>query len=121
MSVKFEKDLSKLYALKKSLPKDADRVVASAAEKIYEDIDQSYSAKSPSSPGQPPAIVTGRLKKSVKFARVKLATFEVTASAPYAKFLEFGTSRMAARPFFRPALRRASRWLGPWIKARLIR
>ena len=36
----------------------------------------------------------------------------------YARFLEFGTRRMAARPFLRPALERVRAWLRtgrPWL------
>ncbi len=58
-------------------------------------------------PGRPPAVDIGLLRASI--------THEVTREAgeiigrvgthvEYAPYLEFGTSRMAARPFLRPAL-----------------
>lgn len=58
-----------------------------------------------SAPGEPPASDTGRLVKSIRtefdFDRL---VGRVIASTKYAALLETGTSRMAARPFMRPAL-----------------
>lgn len=63
--------------------------------------------ESPSGPGEPPKRVTGELYNSIRTAvRVdgKRIIAAIGASARHARFLEFGTSRMAARPFMRPAL-----------------
>lgn len=58
-----------------------------------------------SAPGEPPASDTGRLVASI---RTDYDTSElvgrVTASTEYAAALEYGTARMAPRPFMRPAL-----------------
>jgi len=56
--------------------------------------------------------VTGRLRNSVQVARLssqsKARVFtEVTVSAPYAHFVEFGTARTAPNPAFVPITRRA--------------
>lgn len=58
-----------------------------------------------SDPGQPPNRDTGNLDKSID-VRVNPSRKSVTvlASAEYAAALEFGTSKIAARPFLRPAL-----------------
>lgn len=59
-----------------------------------------------SAPGQAPATDTGRLINSIKFDRVGDLTATVGSRLVYATWLEYGASRMAARPFFRPAVER---------------
>lgn len=59
-----------------------------------------------SAPGQPPMSDTGRLANSITFDRVGDLTATVGSALNYAPWLEYGTSRMAARPFFRPAIER---------------
>lgn len=58
-----------------------------------------------SKPGDAPNTDTGRLIGSLKFRvnKDKLEGF-VSAGAKYARYLEFGTRDMRARPFLRPAL-----------------
>lgn len=60
-----------------------------------------------------PGVVTGNLRDSIYMARDdesssdERATYVVSwnkSRAPHGHLLEFGTSRMAARPFVRPAL-----------------
>jgi HK97 gp10 family phage protein len=68
-----------------------------------------YDKKSPSrshrasAPGESPATDTGALARSI-VANVSGKTAEVVAAIEYAAPLEFGTSKMAARPFMVPAL-----------------
>lgn len=62
------------------------------------------STSSPSSPGSPPGIDTGNLKGSIKVGEVTDNHAVLEANANYAGYLEFGTRRMAARPFMRPAV-----------------
>jgi hypothetical protein len=61
-----------------------------------------------SAPGQPPAVDTGRLRASITHqvggpvynSQVGIALYvRVGTGVAYARYLEFGTSRMAARPF----------------------
>ena len=60
-----------------------------------------------SAPGQPPAVDTSRLRTHITHL-VQTSGSQVTAyvgtNVEYAKELEFGTSRKAARPFLRPIL-----------------
>lgn len=82
----------------------------------------------PSAPGTPPAdasgggglgpgpakqvreVSAGRLAGSIAVAAEPgLGRAAVTVSAPYAVFLEYGTARMTARPFLRPAALEAGR------------
>lgn len=60
----------------------------------------------PSLPGQPPSNDTGTLVSGIETTIVAQnpPTVHVTSHAPYSAFLEFGTSRMAERPFMRPAV-----------------
>ena len=57
-----------------------------------------------SAPGQPPMTDTGRLVNSIEFDKIGDLTATVGSKLAYAPYLEYGTSRMAARPFFRPAI-----------------
>ena len=58
-----------------------------------------------SAAGQPPATDTGYLVSNI-FIDVDLDGLgaSVESRAEYSSFLEFGTSKMAARPFMQPAL-----------------
>lgn len=61
----------------------------------------------PSSPGQPPAVDTGRLRASITHEVGRDSgglVAKVGTNVTYAAHLELGTSKMAARPFLRPAL-----------------
>lgn len=60
----------------------------------------------PSAPGQPPNADTHVLDRSIETNQVAPLRVEVSANAPYAVPLEFGTSKMAARPFMGPAAQR---------------
>lgn len=57
----------------------------------------------PSKPGQAPNNDTGVLKNNIRNELIKPTVAQVTSEAPYAAPLEFGTSKMAARPYMRPA------------------
>lgn len=58
-----------------------------------------------SAPGEPPASDTGRLVGSIRTEYdAEGLQGTVVASTNYAFKLEFGTPRIAARPFMRPAL-----------------
>ncbi len=59
-----------------------------------------------SAPGEAPANRTGRLVASIVYQvdRQQLHV-DITAGTEYARHLEFGTRKMAARPFLIPAIR----------------
>ncbi len=58
----------------------------------------------PSLPGQPPHQDTGVLANNIETVLVAALKAEVSSNAPYAAALEYGTSRMAERPYMRPAV-----------------
>ena len=63
----------------------------------------------PSSPGQPPRVLTGRLRNSINHSVKRTATgviVYVGAYTPYARALELGNPKgnLEARPYLRPAI-----------------
>lgn len=77
--------------------------------KVYRVPDTKTRRYTASAPGDAPAIPTGRLFGSIKVVREpdRLAArigLEGGEAVKYAPMLEFGTTRMAARPFLIPAL-----------------
>lgn len=49
-------------------------------------------------------VRTGALKASIHVQRIDHLALQVRADAPYAAYVEYGTSRMAAQPFMTPAI-----------------
>lgn len=64
---------------------------------------QSGKGHVPSAPGEPPNRDTGVLQAHIENKMTGPLEAQVSSSAPYAAALEFGTSKMAARPSIRPA------------------
>jgi hypothetical protein len=60
------------------------------------------SSNSPSAPGQPPAVVIGNLVGSINVTPDGNLTRNINVGADYGIHLEYGTSKMAARPFMGP-------------------
>lgn len=63
----------------------------------------------PSAPGEPPNEDTGILRSHIEThvaAEGPRPEVHVTSDAPYAAYLEAGTSKMAARPYMGPAARK---------------
>lgn len=90
--------------------KAAGRVLYVGADMIRSEAFRSISAGSvsgkghvPSQPGEPPNRDTGVLQAHLRAALVAPLEAQVTSEAPYAAALEFGTSKMEARPYMRPA------------------
>lgn len=57
-----------------------------------------------SAPGDPPDVQTGKLLNSIYVRTPKRGQRVIGTDVDYAPHLEFGTSKMAARPFMRPML-----------------
>ena len=71
-----------------------------------------------SAPGEPPATDTGRLVGSIVADGEGLNAY-VEARTKYARWLEYGTKHMAARPFFHPALERNRARIRDLVRAAL--
>jgi HK97 gp10 family phage protein len=65
-------------------------------------------------------VRSGNLKRSEDY-RVAETTVIVYADMPYARFVEFGTRKMAARPYLRPALMQSQPWIENRIRAAVMR
>lgn len=62
---------------------------------------ESYSGKKRASkPGESPAVQSGSLIKSLSYKKIQKNQFMIQAKDQKAYMLEFGTPKMAARPFF---------------------
>lgn len=62
-------------------------------------------------------VDTGRLRSSIQYVNTGQGSCMVDTNTFYAIFLEFGTSKMAARPFLRPAYEKARTELIANLKA----
>lgn len=60
----------------------------------------------PSKPGEPPNNDTGVLANNIETLETGPLHVTVSSNAPYAAALEFGTSKMAPRPYMGPALQK---------------
>ena len=91
-----------LAAVTAGLYECADAVRSAAHESISRG---SVSGKghTPSAPGQPPNRDSGHLQAHIETTQPTPMSARVSSEAEYAAPLEFGTSRMEARPYLRPA------------------
>ena len=64
---------------------------------------QSGKNHTPSAPGEAPNNDSGVLANNIETTQAAPLVVEVSSNAPYAAALEFGTSKMAARPYMGPA------------------
>lgn len=119
LSVKVRSNTSVLQRLIKGLPNDTETMLVDKAEGIVEYVQAHWSNNSPSAPGKPPAVVTGELDASIaidKQSQGRKIRVAIVIRAEHGFFLEFGTKKMAARPFVRPAMKRAERDFRSWWK-----
>ena len=72
-----------------------------------------------SAPGQYPASDTGRLASSVRMVPVGPTAYEVGTNVEYGPMLEFGTVKMAARPWLLPSFEKAKVGIEREIRAKL--
>lgn len=93
-----------------ALVKAAGGVLFVGADMIKAEAQRSITAGSvsgkghvPAPPGEPPNNDTGVLKNNIEAVLKEPLLSEVSSNAPYAAPPEFGTSKMAARPYMRPA------------------
>lgn len=132
--------MAQLLGQLKALGQDADDVVIEAITDIVTDTHayaiqgmaaggggRTYQKYNPrrthtaSAPGAYPATDTGRLASSVRMILPTASTIvgEVGTAVKYGAWLEFGTSRMAARPWLLPSFERAKVGVEKEMKLRI--
>ena len=57
-------------------------------------------------------VDTGRLRASITTEKIDTATYGVGTNVEYAPYVEFGTRKMAAQPYLRPAVERVKNGIG---------
>lgn len=85
------------------------RAVGLEAERY---VKQSFGT-SPSPAGGPPGVDTGALRASIHVEMTDALTALLSDGVAYGIHLEFGTTRMAARPFMTPVI--------PWAAQNVVR
>jgi HK97 gp10 family phage protein len=95
-----DRHLRRLHAIRSESASAANRALVAGAEMIRAEADRSISAGAVSDRNHGD---TGELQAQLKTVNPRPLLAEVRSEAPYAAALEFGTSRMAARPYLRPA------------------
>jgi len=100
-----------LRQILRNLPDNIDNWLDGAATEIVNDIKLSFGT-SPSSPGEPPGVDTGALRASMRWERGGQFERLIMDGVEYGVGLEYGTSRMAARPFVNPVFEEWRRKLG---------
>lgn len=113
MTVKgWKKHSSRIKAMANVSAREIAQKLYLAGQEIELEAEHSITAGSisgaghiPSLPGEPPNRDTGLLDGSIdtEIVAQNPPTVIVASRAPYAAHLEFGTSKMAARPYMRPA------------------
>lgn len=111
MSAKSHSD--RLRRMAKQTAREVTRALYLVGQQVELEAERSITAGSvsgkfhvPSLPGEPPNRDTGVLDSNIETTVVAQnpPTVHVTSHAPYSAALEWGTSKMAERPFMRPAV-----------------
>jgi len=83
--------------------KEAGDLIGTYAQKLITTGAVSGKGHVPSNPGEPPQNDSGVLANNIEVIQPEIDEVVVSSNAPYATELEMGTSKMEARPYFRPA------------------
>jgi HK97 gp10 family phage protein len=131
MAVKFrgrDKHLKRLKAMGPRVEREARKLVTTLADMHAKEASFLITQGSvsganhvPSLPGQPPNMDSGHLHTSIHVEPAGPFKALSVADASYSAALEFGTSRMAERPFMRPAARTVRREAETLVKAAVKR
>lgn len=113
----------RLRGLPAAIKRDVARIMEVAAQKIVVEAQISITAGAvsgrghvPSAPGQPPNADTHFLANNIRTRRRGPLHVDIVSEAPYSLFLEYGTSKMEARPFMRPAIDTKRREVADFIQ-----
>jgi phage gpG-like protein len=96
-------DIRNLERIARDLPGLTSNALSAVALDGEAYIKHSFGS-SPSVAGDPPGVDTGKLRNSIRAEKETNTRWIITTDTEYAVHLEFGTSRMAPRPFMGPGL-----------------
>jgi len=102
----FTADFSGMDKLLREEPGKVDRFLDWMAESIVTDAKLSM-GESPSAPGDPPGVDTAALRASITWENTGPHERTISDGVEYGVYLEYGTEKMAARPWMVPAFARA--------------
>ena len=92
-------DMGRILGNLKTLDRPIQRAARRSGHLWVQQIQQGMSAAgSPSEPGDYPGVRSGILRASVRYQVIGSDELRVGTNTSYARYLEDGTSRMAARP-----------------------
>ena len=92
---------NRFQELARQAPQAADRAIEAMAREGERYVKQSFGS-SPSAAGDPPGVDTGALRSSINVQNRGLMVRAIADGVEYGVMLEYGTSRMGARPFMGP-------------------
>lgn len=92
-------DLHKLVERTKTLQRPLHVAMRAVGHFWTGYIQERLIGSSPSAPGDYPGLRTGMLRSSIMTSNVSWSQVTISSNVEYAGYLQFGTSRMAPRPF----------------------
>lgn len=119
MTVRIMLSDNRIPELRTKVPRQVEKILRETATKIvdqakmgmrepksgrYYVVSRTGKLHRASAPGESPAIDTGNLVNSFEIKKINDALFKINVNADYASHLEFGTTKMAPRPFLIPAV-----------------
>lgn len=107
-------DTNRLNQIMRDMPGRAEQVVQKLAQDAQTEVVNNFNPVSPAPPGEAPGVDTSALKNSI-VAEPRSGGWVLHDGVEYGVHLEFGTSRMAARPFMLPAVERVINNLPPGL------
>jgi HK97 gp10 family phage protein len=108
-------DKSKLDALRRQSPQKVGMAIRAMAFDGERDVKMSFGT-SPSVGGETPGVDTGALRASIYTEKLETFTWQISVGVEYGAYLEFGTSKMAARPFMQPMAMRLQKNVDMYFK-----
>jgi len=116
---------NRIPELTRALPDEVGQIVEQTMTMIESDAKlsmlgphtgQMYGKHQASAPGEAPAVDTGHLRAGIQGWMTSKVSAVVGVLAEYGAALEYGTTRMAARPFMTPAAEKGRRWFMAQMK-----
>lgn len=102
-TVRIDLDIKKLEQVQAQMPQFVGRELRKLAFEGEAFIKMSFGT-SPSAAGMPPGVDTGKLRNSIRAEKLGTFGWQIATDTEYGPHLEYGTSKMAARPFMGPGL-----------------